>query len=157
MNEIKKMYNELNPNVQLVLWVGVAYISYLALSNVKVYIDSLALAANQNSQMNAYAQNGIYATYQDLEYEKMAAGLEKAMSGPGTDESTIFGTFRKLKNDVDFIKLDAAFGIRGFSDNLFGLLQDQNMSEWLLDDMSSSDITKLNKQLINQSITKQIM
>ena len=97
---------------------------------------------------------GIKPSYSDSTFEKMADDLFEAMDGIGTDTATVFSTFKKLKNDADFIKLNAAFGVRAGSDNLFGLMEDEDLAGWIKDDLSSTEITKLNGQLKAQGISK---
>lgn len=100
------------------------------------------------------ANQGIKPTYTAQQYNKMADDLFVAMDGYGTDSEVVFSTFKKLKNDADFIKLDSAFGVKTATDNLFGLMEAEDLSGWIKDDLSQTEIQRLNKQLANQGISK---
>lgn len=114
-------------------------------------IENSVQAGGEIAQLSS---QGIKATYTTAQYNSMADDLYEAMNGWGTDSNTIYATFKKLKNDVDFIKLDTAFGVREASDNLFGMLEEEDLQGWILDDLSKTQIDKLNKQLKNQGISK---
>lgn len=81
-------------------------------------------------------------SYPESQYTTMADTLYYAMAGWGTDEESIFSTFGTLVNNVDFLKLQTAFGSRdGYS-----------LTEWLRGDLSSDDIRKINSLLTDRGI-----
>lgn len=123
----------------VIVAMAVVYFAYTFYLQSKVTIQ-------QKSEVLALQAQGITASYNASKYESLANTLETAMKGWGTNEQTVFDVFSDLKNDIDFIELDKAFGIRDSVD----------MKGWLKDDFSTADIKALNNQLNNQSITKRI-
>lgn len=123
---------------------------------IKGYVEGAKESIRNVSEEVALNNAGIKATYTESQYKTMAKALFDAMDGYGTDDPVIFSTFGKLKNDVDFVKLETAFGVREATDNLFGLMTPQDMSGWILDDLSEEQVTLLNRKLQQQGLTKRL-
>lgn len=132
----------------------VLVIVYLFWNTIKGAGKAIGNAAQNGGEMAVLTSNGVKASYTSDEYKSMANKLYEAMDGWGTDSATIFTIYGKLNNDVDFIKLDQAFGVREATDNLFGLYAPEDLEGWIKDDLSTSEITQLNNILKKRGITK---
>jgi hypothetical protein len=114
-----------------------------------------AEGAVQNVSETAVLQaSGIKPSYSDSQYKAMAQKLFDAMDGAGTYDDDVYAVFDKLNNDIDFIKLDKAFGVREASDNLFGAIPSEDMRGWIRDDLSAAQIVTLNKRLKANGVSK---
>lgn len=103
-------------------------------------------ALNKNKskgQLAAHQAAGETQTYTDAEYNAMASAIYTAMKGPGTDEEAAYAVLNKLKNNVDFLKLQTAFGIRDTYD----------LNAWVQGDFNTSEIAQINNLLANKGIT----
>lgn len=127
---------------------------YIIWNRFKGSITAFGNRMQAGGEIAQLSNQGINPSYTSQQYSKMADDLFDAMDGFGTNTNVIYNTFKLLKNDADFIKLDTAFGVREASDNLFGLMEQEDLTGWIKDDLSTSEIAKLNKQLANQGISK---
>lgn len=125
-------------------------------NSIKGAMSGAANSIQNLSETAVLQANGIKASYSDSTYKSMATKLFDAMDGYGTDEDVIFEQFDKLKNDVDFIKLDKAFGVRTASDNLFGMIEPTDLKGWIRDDLSPAMIANLNARLKSNGVTKRV-
>lgn len=111
----------------------------------------------KKSELEVLKDNGTKPSYNDDTFKYWADKIEKACLGAGTDTETILAIFNKLKNTADFIKLDTAFGVRDFTDNLFGFLPATDMRGWLKDEKAMKPlIPTINSSLKQKGINKQI-
>jgi hypothetical protein len=149
-------WKSLSPGQQLFVVIIIVVIIWIARNSIRGYVEGAQNAIQNVSEEQALNNAGIKATYTNSQYKAMADTLYSAMDGYGTDEEPIFNTFKKLKNDVDFVRLDDAFGVREASDNLFGMLAPADMRTWLKDDLGEAEIKTLNAKLKSQGITKRI-
>ena len=81
-------------------------------------------------------------SYNDADYTNYANRLYEAMKGLGTDEDAIFSVFMMMNTDSDVRKLINAFGSR----------KGENLAQWLLGDLSTSDIDEINAILSKNGI-----
>lgn len=96
--------------------------------------------------------SGIKLTYPLSNYNVLADILQAAMFDLGTNESYIYDVFRKLKNPRDLLQLIKAFGIRPYYS--FGWKQgDYNLGQWFNEELSSSEVNKINQILASNGIT----
>jgi hypothetical protein len=131
---MKDWFSKLSPKMQIIL-VIVALVILFKSAGLK------AEAVGEIASLNA---NGIVRSYPDSQYTTFANKLYYAMKGIGTYTEDIYSVMRKMKNDVDVIHLTTAFGDKdGYS-----------LSEWLSDDLSSSEMAKVNDILSAKGITK---
>jgi len=90
-------------------------------------------------------------TYAKSWYDSQAEILYTAMFGPGTDESTIFTVFNKVKTDCDVAQIIASFGLRRqeFYFKTFDL-------RWFLkDELDAKEIAEINRILRTKGIKYQ--
>ena len=59
------------------------------------------------------------ATLSKVQLTTMANQMHQAMEGLGTDEDTIFRLLAQIKNNTDWVGLNAAYGIREIKSGLF--------------------------------------
>lgn len=94
------------------------------------------------TRVEEHEKTGEKATYTATEYENLANKLEDALDisfwgVPYTDDEAVFEVFNALKNNVDFLELKAAFGVRDGS----------TFKEWIDGDLDSGE-----KEAINQGL-----
>jgi len=91
-------------------------------------------------QLIAEANANIVAseiTLTQSQFETYADKLYRAMKGWGTNETAIFNTFEAMSTRSDIMQLIKTFGIK----------DSMNLKEWLYDDLSESDISRINSIL----------
>lgn len=151
---MKEFWGGLSSMQKLLASIIIVALLWFFVNRFKGTLQGMAGSIQAGGEMAQLSSAGIKPSYSDAEYRKMADDLEKAMNGIGTDNAAVFNTFKKLKNDADFIKLDTAFGVRDASDNLFGLIEGSDLSGWIHGDLSENQINQLNNQLRNQGLSK---
>jgi hypothetical protein len=95
----------------------------------------------------------------NLNYTSLANQLFEAFDGYGTDNSVVMGVFAKLTSDADFAALRAAYGVREISSGKFNIFNsnfDGDLQATIVNEMSASEIVKLNQILKSKGITTQI-
>ena len=152
---MRDFWDGLTSAQKMIVVLIVIILLWILWNRTKGTIQGWGTALQAGGEISQLEAAGLKATYTANQYKSMANNLFDAMDGFGTDTETIYTVFKKLQNDIDFIKLDAAFGVRTATDNLFGLMEAEDLSGWIKDDLSQTEITKLNNQLRNQGISKQ--
>ena len=142
MNKNFKRFENASPFTKVIVVVVIIIILYFVWS----FYQQGKNKVKNTAQVLALQAEGVTASFSPAKYNSLANTLETAMSGWGTDEQAIFNVFSQLINDLDFIKLDSAFGIR----------ESEDMVGWLKGDLSSSDIGKINQQLSNKGLSNSI-
>jgi hypothetical protein len=156
LNGVKNWWKSLTPGQQLFVVLVIVIVIWIARNALKGFVEGAENAIQNVSEEQALNNAGIKATYTNSQYKSMADILYSAMDGYGTDDELVYKQFAKLKNDVDFVRLDDAFGVREATDNLFGLYEPLDLRGWVKDDLSESQIKTLNSKLKSQGITKRI-
>jgi hypothetical protein len=93
------------------------------------------------------AQEQKKLSYPKSAYYSMADAIETAVNGIGTDEQLIYTTFRKLKNDADFLMLKKAFGIRNYNGDYLPYILTRakwGLEATLQNEMSSTELGYVN-------------
>lgn len=153
---MKKWWNELPSMWKLVLILIALAILIYFLKRADEIAKAKTKAIIEKSEIEILKDKGVKATYQPTTYKKFANNMYEAMDGVGTNTNVITAVFSYLNNDLDFIHLDAAFGVRGATDNLFGFIDPTDMRGWLKDDLSEELIAAINTTLKNKGISKRI-
>lgn len=83
-------------------------------------------------------------SYGESQYKVYARKLFDAMNGWQTDEDAIYEVFKKMNNIDDILQLQIAFS--DVED------EDETLSQWLHDDLSSSEMKQLNAIIAERSI-----
>lgn len=103
-----------------------------------------ALAANQ--EMNALQEIGEAASYPPSKYDELATALYNSMDGWGTWDDDLDAVFNQLHNNMDFLLLKQAFGLR----------EGYTFQEWLDGDLSDDRKSEINQVLRSKGIKYQI-
>lgn len=105
-----------------------------------------------SEDLNKLNKQGIKATYYTSQYVLFADKLYNAMitSNPfdPTDEESIYGVMRLMKNDVDINLLVKAFGTRRMEFSLKG----GGLAAFLQDDLDKKEMAIVNKILSDNNI-----
>lgn len=100
-------------------------------------------------------------TYPLSQYKTFANGIEEATNEEGTDEEAIYAIFRKLKSNADYLALQKAWGnpTRFVTPSWYIFYttgKKFTIPQLLRNDMSSSEIKKINTILMNNKITYRV-
>ena len=116
------------------------------------YSDEKELVENIEKEQKIYEDNGLKLTYPLFQYKSDAEILKSAMAIPGTKEDIIYNVFSKMKNDLDISEL-----IKQYGTHLYAISQINyrylDLSGWINEELTTSEIEKLNKILANNNIT----
>ena len=96
-------------------------------------------------------------SYPLSQYKTFANVIEEACNEEGTNEEAIYSTFRKLKSNSDYLALQIAWGnpTRFVTPSWYIFYttgKNFSIPQLLRNDMSSSEISKVNKILSNNGI-----
>lgn len=136
MEKVKEIFKMLLPILVAVLAVAIIrhYASGL-ISQIRERVKNKELDKRIDKSNLSYGES---------QYKVYARKLFDAMNGWQTDEDAIYEVFKKMNNIDDILQLQIAF-----SD-----VEDENstLSEWLHDDLSSSEMKQLNAIIAERSI-----
>jgi len=125
----------------------------IVVGKVKSLIRAWKEARDNKSEQQVLEAQGIKLTYPTNWYENKARELYNSMNTVwydvttyDTKEDRIVSIFDQLENNLDFIELDDAFGVR---DNY-------DMQQWLDGDLSQWWKDQINGRLANSGITKRV-
>lgn len=95
---------------------------------------------------------GERSTYDDSQYNSWADSLAAAMFDVGTNTDTIYAVMKRMKSNLDILKLIAAFGIRPYY--WFGWKQgDYNLSQWFSEELNAGNYAMVNSILDANNLT----
>ena len=81
-------------------------------------------------------------TFTQTQFNAFASALYAAMDGAGTDEQKIYNVFRQMQSRSDVLQLIKVFGVK----------DGETLTEWINDDLSASEIEKINTILATNDI-----
>lgn len=87
-------------------------------------------------------QNTDDITLTQLQFNAYASSLKKALQGLGTDEKKIYNVFQQMNTRSDVLQLIKTFGV----------VDGENLNEWLNDDLNAKEIDKINQILAEKGI-----
>jgi len=96
------------------------------------------------------------ASYADSQYRTFANTIETAGFDVGTDENAIYSTFRKLKNNTDYLKLLRAWGKPNRKVYEWGIGRNMTLPQFIRWEMSDSEVKKVNDILSSRGITYRV-
>ena len=131
-------------SIIILIAAGIALI-WLVWRLVKNSLSTAATAVSSTAALASEIASGGTLSYTSSEYSSYATRLYTAMKGLGTDESAIYNIFYLMKTKADVLKLIAVFGTK----------DEMTLSEWLADDLSTSEILKVNTILSDSGIDYQ--
>jgi hypothetical protein len=139
---MKQTFNELPAWARAVIILVILVIAYYLLKSTISFLSGLGKKAEAQGAIIQHQTQGEAASYSDLQYKVQADKLYNAMKGWGTDEPAVFAVFQWLQNNIDFLKLQNAFGVRDGWD----------MYRWVKGDLTSSELTQVNNILYAKGI-----
>lgn len=147
--DINKFFTQLAKNPKLLLIWVVVLIVIIILGR---YFYKWLKNNFGNNSGNTGTINKNNLTYTESEYLSMAEILFRAMDGAGTDEQKIFDVIARIRTKDDWTKLKSVFGVKKSS--TWTSTFEGTLIEWLTDECSTSDISKINQLLssINERI-----
>jgi hypothetical protein len=92
------------------------------------------------------------ASYPDSQYRTFANTIETAGFDLGTDEDAIYSTFRKLKNNTDYLKLLTAWGKPNRKVYEWGVGRNMTLPQYIRWEMDDSEVKKVNDILQSKGI-----
>jgi hypothetical protein len=96
------------------------------------------------------------ASYAPSQYKTFANTIETAGFDVGTDEAAIYSTFRKLKNNTDYLMFLNAWGQPNRKVYEWGIGRNMTLPQYLRYEMSDSEIKKVNEILASKGITYRV-
>ena len=162
-SDIKTTWNKLPPYARLGITIVGGLFVYKKAKGL-FSSDPMKQTSRQiNDDISKLENNGVQPTYADSAYLQFANMLFQAVAGAGTDDKAIFNIFDKIKNDVDYLKLNKAFGVRRYGalfekDPIPFLsrlmpLPEYTLTQSLSSELSDSKIEKLNQILKSNGVT----
>ncbi len=136
MEKVKEIFKMLLPILVAVLAVAIIrhYASGL-ISQIRERVKNKELDKRIDKSNLSYGES---------QYKVYAQKLFDAMNGWQTDEDAIYEVFKKMNNIDDILQLQIAFS--DVED------EDETLSQWLHDDLSSSEMKQLNAIIAERSI-----
>jgi hypothetical protein len=161
LTNVRSKFNQLPLMVQLGLVVVVAYIGYKFYKDYNKRKVAKVAAKAVNEDFENYAAKGVKKTYDASNYTSYAQRLQSAMETWGwfgTDEDSIYDVFRAMRNDVDILELEKAFGKRAYTGDWDGGILSADaptsLATWLSRELEDEEIAKINKILKYYKIKK---
>jgi len=132
------------------LILGVGYFLYKKLKG----------ATPSNVQIDTYlgGTTGVSPTLSEDKMKELANKMFAAFNGYGTDvngNNGLINLFAAIKNNDDLMGVIAAYGIREISSGSWNPLSNfkGNLPETIADELSDSEITKINSVLVKSGVT----
>lgn len=142
--QLVKEYKKLSPTMKFIVVLVVIIMAYYIFHNVKAKANAIKNIAESKaeiqqikSDVEAHEDKGEKPTMTFADYQAEANKLYNAMNGFGTDDDAVEEVFNSIQNNVDFLKLKAAFGTR----------EGSTWQQWL-----DGDLNQAEKDAINQSL-----
>jgi hypothetical protein len=95
-------------------------------------------------------------TYGTSQYATFANNIQEAGYDVGTDEEAIYSVFRKIKNNADYLALLKAWGKPTRTIYEWGIGRKKTLTQFLHNEMDSSEIKKINTILSNNKVKYRI-
>jgi len=147
------MRRRIHPGLIIASVVVGLIIVILVGAKIKSLVEAFRENRDNKSEQQVLQAQGVKLTYSKSWYQNKASELFRAMdsiwydpSTWGTDEDRIMRIFGALKNNLDFIELESAFGVKDGYD----------MDAWLRGDLSTYYLDQINKMMTNRGITKRV-
>jgi predicted metalloprotease len=141
----------------IVVVLFIAYKIYKKVSDVQMGSDKEDVKDTQQ-ELNALIQGGTRPSYGQSQFSQWASTLRQSFDGCGTDNKVWENVFKSMRNKADVLALIATYGVRTYDGcNWEGDFNDKTggLTAALNDELSSSEISKINTMLSNKNITFQ--
>lgn len=131
----------------VIIIVIIIVVVWIFWGKIKTLFSNLGNKVQQNAELNDYInQTGETFTLSDSEIRNLANKLEQAFYGNvfglGTDENAVYEVFNRINNGADLRKLISVYGTR----------HDMTLNQAIVDELSSSELNKVNTILSNKGI-----
>lgn len=146
MDGLKKWWAGLTSQQKAIMVIIICILLFILYRQAKGAIEGFGTKVQSKSTLSVLSSQGIKPSYGSEVYSKFADQMENAMNGAGTNEDIIYKVYSYMHNDADMVKLNQAFGIR----------EENTLREWILGDLESSEIAKINEILRDKGITRLI-
>lgn len=160
---MKQVWMSLHPIARGIIAVAAVgttmYVGYKAYKYFSAADDRGDLKAENKDaakDLKTLMQSGVKATYMDSQYTTWANQLKEAFDGCGTSNGTWRSIYGQMKNDVDVLKLQDAYGTRTFDEcNWEGNFGDfeGTLSQAIVHELSTNEQSELNKLLETAKIS----
>ena len=148
--------------------IGTAGIGYLTYRIIKKTKENRASKKSKQEQEAEYKQFSTKErlSYTATSYQNLAKRIYNAFEQnygvynslfDSVNEKEIYAVFDKLKNNLDYLELKKAFGVKPIPTAFFRLVTDPvDMETWLTNALSTSERAQLNKILKTKGIVIEI-
>jgi hypothetical protein len=158
--QISKSFQGLPPWAKGAIAVGV--VAGVAFIGFKIFRKFGGESARETQEANQLENelntelNKTGLTYPKSQYSTFANEIETAGFDIGTDEDAIYSVFRKLKNNADYLQLNASWGKPNRKVYDFGIGRDMTLPQFLRYEMNDGEIRKINQILSYNKITYRV-
>jgi hypothetical protein len=169
--------------VALVGGLVIVYVAYTQIgklmANLKSSADQAARQKQLDSEINDKVSLGQMANYPNSQYNNWADAIQTALSGCdysfsqivipispnvlkskllSSDGEKVYGVLENLENDIDFLQLEKAFGVRTLTKSVWcgyfsGDIKDVDLSSAMTKVISSEELSFFNDYLASKGIT----
>jgi len=151
-------YKGLPPMAKGIVVIGTGLVAYFTLNKLLKRPDPATGEPNAaGDALNVLANQGIYPTYSDAQFEGFSNAIVSAIWDCGTDENAIFNVMRAMNNNADVYRLIQVYGIReykGCFEGFFSLVS-RSLNAALSSELSSGEKSEVNNILRSKGITYQ--
>lgn len=155
-----KFWNSLQPITRTIIIIAIIVLIALSIYWIRRGVKKSQQNQEFNKDYDILIQQGQKPTYLSTNYSTFAdkiyeAGCESFFCS-GTDEDSIYDVFDSMKNDVDVVLLQKAFGSREPRGGICvpGLGScDYPLGQWLQTELSTEEFQEINNILSKKGIT----
>lgn len=156
---ISAWFGGLSPFVRNIIILGLFILFFIIVMMILNAIKKAGKEGDLNKEFNddikTLTEAGQKASYPDTTYKNLADKIEGAsvgfVGGLGTDEESIIDVFKEMKNELDVVKLEKAFGAREPAD-CWAFCPAYALGAYLAYEMSAGNIAEINKILSDAGI-----
>lgn len=156
---IGSWFSNLSPIVRNIMVLGLFVLFFIIVISI---INAIKKASKKsqtdktlNDDIKKLIAQGQTPSYPDTTYKNLADKIFGAsrgwFGGLGTDEEAIKDTFKEMKNELDVVMLEKAFGAKEPAD-CWAFCDTLTMGDFLAYEMSAGDIAEINKTLASKNI-----
>lgn len=162
LGKISAWFGGLSPLVRNIIILGLFILFFIivimilkAIKDAGKNRDKKDLEKAFNDDIKTLTEAGQKPSYPDTTYKNLADKIQGAsvgfVIGLGTDEEAIIDVFKQMKNELDVVKLEKAFGAREPED-CWALCPAYPLGAYLAYEMSAGNIAEINKILSDAGI-----
>lgn len=142
----KDGFESLPPIVKMIVVIVVLILVFILVKRAFKIIQIKSDSYDTNSEIKGYQNAGESPSYPASKYQELATQLYNSMDGWGTDDPSFEDVFNQLNNNLDFLHLKNAFGVKdGYT-----------FQEWIDGDLEADEKEAFNNLLRNKGINYSI-